>query len=242
MFDAIALSPFSATIRGSFRKAISVKAEKMENKRSIEKKQLSLQSEKSTEKRIVPECGNDTLANNQTNYSLNKEKALEAILDDATKEDLTYCEKDIKDGVANCILIDFNTASFALIMEYTNSLQNGQVLATGMKVKATDILREKDGLVVHRKIIIEFKMKRDSFTTTMHIYHTNRSMMIQGAKRLEDGSSAAEYHALKVAIPYFKTLIANNKGKVRAINDALNKRKERTDSSQKKDTEETQAN
>ena len=79
MFDAIALSPFSATIRGSFRKAISVKAEKMENKRSIEKKQLSLESEKSTEKRIVPECGNDTLANNQTNYSLNKEKALEAI-------------------------------------------------------------------------------------------------------------------------------------------------------------------
>ena len=92
----------------------------------------------------MPECGNDTLANNQTNYSLNKEKALEAILEDATKEDMTYCEKDVKDGVANCILIDFNTASFALIMEYTNSLQNGQVLATGMKVKATTITREKE--------------------------------------------------------------------------------------------------
>ena len=76
----------------------------------------------------------------------------------------------------------------------------------------------------------------------MPFIHMNRPIMIQGAKRLEDGSSAAEYHALKVAIPYFNTLIANNKGKVRAINDALNKRKERTDPSQKKDTQETETN
>ena len=55
----------------------------------------------------------------------------------------------------------------------------------------------------------------------MHVYNTKKEVMIQGAKCLEDGSLAAEFHAYKIAIPFFENLIRENQANIKQTTDTL---------------------